>query len=366
MEQRLKDIISPKRWQQLSYSIRQKIEVLFRARHTAKEIALLIGYSRRTVERELARGRVTLRRVRPDPYASVIPMERLYVESRSYSADVGQQFHDTRSTAKGPAVKLGKHRDFCQSVTSYIRHGYSPYSALKLLEHDTALQTPILRICTKTLYNYIHSGYIPGLTALDLPDRGKRRKRAYRRVRLAQNNQSGRSIEERPAEIALRTTFGHWEIDCVEGKSGTREALLVLSERMTRHELIFKLKRKTQDEVKRVLDGLERDYGIRRFRRIFRSLTCDNGCEFLNQSYLEKSVGKGNRTKVYYCHPYAAYERGTNENINRMIRRFIPKGTNIGSYSKKQIQQIQDRINSTPRLVLEGYPSNTRFKQYSG
>jgi IS30 family transposase len=196
------------------------------------------------------------------------------------------------------------------------------------------------------------------------PSIGKVRKRGYRPVKLALNNLKGRSIEERPPEVAQRETFGHWEIDSVEGKVGTKEVLLVFSERLTRHEFIFKLPHKTQDEVKKVLDCLEAKYGNEKFRQIFKTLTCDNGCEFLNQAKLEKSIGDGNRLTVYYCHPYSAYERGTNENINRMIRRYIPKGSDIGNYTPAQIQKIQDHINSTPRLVLEGYPSNTRFQEH--
>jgi len=364
MEQQGKSITEGKKWQQLNYSHRQKIEILSKAGHNAKVIAELVGYSRRTVERELARGKVKVRHLRPDPYASFVPTKREYVESYEYSADIAQQACDYKATAKGIPIKLGKNRYFCETLVKYIKQGYSPYSALKLIEHNPQEKTRCnLSICVKTLYNYIHSDFIPGLTICDLPEQGKERKRDYNRVRLALNNLKGRSIEERSPEIAQRKTFGHWEIDCIEGKAGTKNVLLVMSERLTRQELIFKMSCKTQDEVKKVLDGLEELYGIEKFRRIFKTLTCDNGCEFLNQSKLENSIRDGLRTTVYYCHPYAAYERGTNENLNRMIRRHIPKGSDIGNYTPTQIRKIQDHINSTPRLVLEGYPSNTRFNE---
>ena len=99
-------------------------------------------------------------------------------------------------------------------------------------------------LCIKTLYSYINKDYIPGITQLDLPEREKQRKRVYNRVKIALNNTKGRSIEERPPEIAARTTFGHWEMYCIEsGKRGSKAALLVLSERLTRYELIFKIKK---------------------------------------------------------------------------------------------------------------------------
>jgi IS30 family transposase len=354
-----------KRWKQIDYVTRQKIEVLLKAKQSKEKIAEIVKYSKRTIEREIKRGLVKVRHLRPDPLAAVVPIPREYEERYEYSAEAAQQDYEQRATAKGEQIKLGKEYGFCEQVASYIKQGYSPYSALQLIKHSGKL--PKLKICAKTLYNYIRKDYIPGLTQADLPESGKPRKRGYNRVRLAENNKKGRSIEERPKEVDERETFGHWEMDCVEGKAGTKSALLVLSERLTRHELIFKLSRKTQGEVKRALDGLERELGIRRFRRIFKTVTCDNGCEFLNQGLLEKSISKANRqrTTVYYCHPYSAYERGTNENINKMIRRYIPKGTDIGEYSPCKIKEIQDRINSTPRLVLEGYPSNTSYQRYT-
>jgi len=360
MEQQTHDSIKKRGWQQLRYIDRQKVEVLLKAKHSIQEIASIIGYSKRTIERELQQGMVTTVRTKPDEYASLIPTNRIRVERKEYSAEISQQAHDLKATAKGKQIKLGKGYAFCEKVAEHIKKGFSPYSALQLIRHSGEDD---IGICFKTLYNYIDKDYIPGITNADLPEKGQGRKRGYRQVKLALNNLKGRSIEERPPEIGQRTTFGHWEIDSVEGKAGTKEALLVLSERMTRQELIFKMPAKTQDEVKKILDRLEEEYG-ERFRKIFKTLTCDNGCEFLNQSKLEKSIGEGNRFTVYYCHPYSAYERGTNENVNRMIRRHIPKGTDIGDYSPTQIRKIQDHINSTPRLVLEGYPSNTRFQEH--
>ena len=91
----------------------------------------------------------------------------------------------------------------------------------------------------------------------------------------------------------------------------------------------------------------------------------EDGSEFLNMNELEESIEGGKRTTIYYCHPYSAWERGTNENINKMIRRFIPKGKDIGNYTTEEIQAIEDFINSTPRKVLEGYPSNTLYQQHT-
>ena len=90
------------------------------------------------------------------------------------------------------------------------------------------------------------------------------------------------------------------------------------------------------------------------FPVIFKSITCDNGSEFANWAGIERSVWKrkGQRTTVYFCHPYTACERGTNENINRMIRRWFPKGTDFGQVPKKAIQAVEDWLNAYPREIL--------------
>lgn len=78
---------------------------------------------------------------------------------------------------------------------------------------------------------------------------------------------------------------------------------------------------------------------------------------------IEKSrYTKGNRTTLYYCHPYSAWERGTNENINRMIRRFFPKGIDFDTVTTKQVQFVQDWINNYPRKILGGV-SSKQFKE---
>ena len=82
--------------------------------------------------------------------------------------------------------------------------------------------------------------------------------------------------------------------------------------------------------------------------RIFKTITVDNGCEFADV----KGIEKGGRTQLYFCHPYSSWERGSNENLNKMIRRFVPKGFSINKVSRKQVHQIQTFMNSYPRKIL--------------
>jgi len=96
---------------------------------------------------------------------------------------------------------------------------------------------------------------------------------------------------------------------------------------------------------------------------VFKSITADNGSEFLNYEAMERSVSGGCRTHIYYAHPYSSWERGSNENANRIIRRFIPKGSDISKFTRKQIQTIEDWINNYPRKILDFETPEERFIQ---
>ena len=123
-------------------------------------------------------------------------------------------------------------------------------------------------------------------------------------------------------------------------------ALLTLVERKTRKLIIRKIKDKTQASVLRAINGIERSMGKEAFKVMFVSMTADNGSEFLDYLALEQSVtGQSSRTHIYYAHPYSSWERGTNENTNRIIRRFVPKGCDIGKYTRKELREIEAWIN---------------------
>ena len=129
---------------------------------------------------------------------------------------------------------------------------------------------------------------------------------------------------------------------------------MTLTERKTRLTRMRKIKDRSQRSVLRALKGIERSMGSRSFRSVFKSITADNGPEFLDAHAMEKSAFSNQpRTEIYYAHPYASYERGSNENANRMIRRFIPKGSDIDDFSTAQIRQIQEWINAYPRKTLQ-------------
>lgn len=306
-------------------------------------IAKSIGYSRQAVYKEIEKG----------------SFEKLdsqtWETKKEYAYDVGQRVHDEKKRVSRQK-KLQKDADYLKEIVRLVAtEHYSPEAAQYLLG---------FQCCTKTIYNYVHSGYL-GIGIHQLPYARKKKKKKDKAGK-AKTMPRGTSIEERPASVNGRDAYGHWEMDTVYSSKDDKSCLLVLSERMGREELIFQIKNRASASVIAALDAYERKIGTPAFRKKFLTITCDNGREFSDWESIERSCRtKGQRTRVYFCHPYSSWERGTNENINRMIRRWIPKGDDIGLYSKKEIAAIQDWINSYPRKILGGLSAH-EFLQKRG
>lgn len=341
-----------KKGKHLKYEDREELEVIIKQNNLAKKadklsqrkIAERLGVSASTINRELKRGKYIYR-------------DSEYREIEGYSADIAQGIHDEKATAKGRKLKIGSNFELVEKIESYIaEEKYSPYATIEKLKDDKSyLKTPI---CVRTLYNYIEKELFLNITKKDLPRKGKSSKRKYTRTTRRIKDVNAKRIDDRPEEANDRSELGHWEMDCIESGSGKGKAsLLVLVERMSRNTLVFKLRAQTQKEVQRRLDQLEKKIGFKRFIKRFKSITVDNGSEFLDWRSLEKScisTGTNPRTQIYYCHPYHSWERGTNEQVNGHIRRFVPKGCAISEYSTKDIQDIEDWLNNYPRKVLDG------------
>lgn len=120
---------------------------------------------------------------------------------------------------------------------------------------------------------------------------------------------------------------------------------------------------KNQKCLTQILNRLERKLSAPVFRETFKTITCDNGCEFTDMQSIEKSIYNKvmKRTKVYYCHPYNASERGSNENANKLIRRWVPKGSHISEFTDQYINELQDWINNYPRKIFN-YLSANEYK----
>jgi len=111
----------------------------------------------------------------------------------------------------------------------------------------------------------------------------------------------------------------------------------------------------TMASVVAVLDQLEKKLGTENFRRIFSTITVDNGSEFQDWEGMMRAVsGDGARPHIYYCHPYSVFEHGSNENGNRMIRRKVPKGTDFTEITEEDTLEVQRWVNEYPRGILGG------------
>ena len=267
-------------------------------------------------------------------------------------ADVGQRKHEERGANKGRGLKIGHDHKLAQYIVEKRKNErWSPGAVIGYIEAEgLEFET---RICIKTLYNYIDQGIFLEISNKDLWVKKDGKKRGYRKVRtVALNNKKGKSITERPEVADDRTEQGHWEIDLVVGKQGTKPAILTLVERKTRKSLYVLVKNKTQKEVIAALRRIKRRVKGD-FSAVFKSITADNGPEFLDNEGMKNAL---KCSEIYYAHPYSSWERGSNENGNRILRRFIPKGTDIGKITAKELQQIEDWVNNYPRKIL-GYNS---------
>ena len=247
------------------------------ARVKVKEIASLLGErSERTIRKEIKRGTVSL-------------LNSDLTERYEYSADAGRRVYDRNGANKGRGLKISSSHDLVSYIEKKIgEEKMSPYAALPSIK--TEGKEFAVSICLKTLYNYIEQGLFLNISQKDLPQGGKRKTGNYDKIRRAHNNTTGTSIIERPEEIERRSDFGHWELDTVVGKARTKAVLLVLTERKTRYELIYKLEGKTKKSVVSTPDRLERKLGKKRFCRIFKTITCDNGCENLDHEGMERTL----------------------------------------------------------------------------
>nr|WP_325299087.1 IS30 family transposase [uncultured Dysosmobacter sp.] len=317
----------------MTYAERIRLEEKLRYKVPIAQIARELGFSRQTIYNEIKRGQY-------------VHTCKWWDELR-YSADIGQQKLEKNKEKFGRPLKIGHdiaYADFLER--KILREHYSPAAALAEARRE-GFKTSV---CVGTLYNYITGGVFYELTNADLlekPTRRPRKKNEEPKVA----HPTLPSIEARPEQINQRSERGHWEMDLVVGPQGSRPVLLTLTERVTREEIIVKLPDKRAVTIRRAIDQLERT--MPDFYQRFKSITTDNGPEFLEYDLLRKSVLGGTRFEVYYCHSYAAWEKGTNENHNRMIRRFFPKGTDFGKISKKRIAEVQNWMNGYPRKILD-------------
>jgi IS30 family transposase len=245
--------------------------------------------------------------------------------------------------AQGRRSRSRRNRRFSAAdwvrVQTLVREDWSPEQIAGRLRADHELA-----ISHETIYRYLWADKAAGGT-LYTHLRGARKQRRKRygcydsRGRVA----GKRPITARPAVVETRTQLGHWEADTVVGPG--RPCILSLVERKTGFVMIGQLRARTTAAVNRRATEL-----IRAQRHRVRTITADNGTEFHDYAAIERATA----TRFYFATPHHAWERGTNENTNGLIRQYLPKRRSMATLTQQECDQIAATLNRRPRKRL-GY-----------
>lgn len=205
---------------------------------------------------------------------------------------------------------------------------------------------PIMSISHESIYRYIYTQPQARLNKklINLLVRKKTRRRPPKKRRGTGSKITNQvSIDNRPKHIDLRKEVGHWEGDLMIGKN-QKSAIGTIVERKSRYTLIVKLKARNSKEVAKMFSKI-----LNKLNPILKkSMTYDNGTEMARHKEITNKTGM----KIYFAHPYSSWERGTNENTNGLIRRYLPKGTDFNLIDKKQLMIIQEKLNNRPRKII--------------
>lgn len=291
-----------------------------------------------------------------EPNAYGTGYDVIRVEHLSYAAVNRRKTNRIKSLSNNE--KVNKVSDFIRDCLDYIKQ--SKLHTIDEAVHVIGKDYNGPKICVKTFYNYVNSGKIGELRRIDLPRApGWKTKKKYKQYTAKDSR--GVSILERPENINSRNEFGHWEGDLVVGpRDGANGAYLTLIERQTRFYLMIPVKDKKSRTILNALKRYKRKN--KDFSRIFKSITFDNGVEFSMWRQMESSL----HIKTYFGRPYHSCDRGSNENCNGMIRRYIKKGTNINTIAKKDTTRINIEINEKRRKLFNYESASTMFaKQLS-
>jgi len=333
----INDTTQTRKKEHLNYEERKTIARMLREGANKREISRALYRDKSTIKREIERGTVIQRKKNPYEGKSLEYTE--YIEYTEYFADAGQRVYEQHRKNCGAKNKVIA----CAELVEYVEEKilgekkWSPDAAIGYAKANNLF--PNQTFTTKTFYNWIEDGLVK-VKNIDLLLKVRRKPKNSRRER---KKKLGKSIDERPATVENREEFGHWEGDGIVGKS-QQGYLITLVERKLGIGLLFNAGSREQDKIVGIVDGLQKEYGDY-FGSIFKTITLDNGSEFSDSTGIEKD----GRTQVYYAHPYSSFERGTNENWNGIVRRFIPKGSNFDKLTDKDIQRINHYINTLPR-----------------
>lgn len=228
------------------------------------------------------------------------------------------------------------HDDF-KIIRKLLREKLSPE---QIVGHIRRFKLMKRRLSHETIYQYIWRDKAEGGSLwVHLRQSCKRRRKRYKaydsRGRLANK----RHISERPASVETRKYIGHWEIDTVHGR-GSNHCIVTLLERKTGYVMIGKILDKSAAQLNKKTISL-----INRDPLNVKTITADNGTEFHQYKKIEERCD----TKFYFANPFHSWERGSNENVNGLIRQYLPKTESMANVTQQQCDQIAKKLNTRPR-----------------
>ncbi len=298
-------------YRQLTQEQRYQIYAFRQTGNTSSEIAAVIRVHKSTVSRELKRNR----------------------GQRGYRAQQAQSLAMERKQKGVPRITA----ETWAVVERLLRQDWSPEQISGRLKKEQ-------KVCIshEWIYQYVlKDKQAGGGLYRHLRCQKKRRKRYGKYDRRGQLLNC-HSIEERPAIVNGRKRLGDWEVDTIIGKR-QKQAMVTLTERKSRLTLLGKVSRRTAQAVQNQIHKLLLPVADQ-----VHTLTSDHGKEFAYHEQIAKAL----HLKFYFAHPYAAWERGTNENTNGLLRQYFPKKHDFQSISKKEIGQAMSRLNFRPRKSL--------------
>jgi len=304
------------KYKQITSHERYIIAALKRQAFSVKEIADHLGRHRSTIYREYNRN-------------SCYHIDGAYRASKAHRRTIARRRRSRRN-------RHYTYKDFAL-VRQLLRKKYSPE---QIVGHIRRYKLMKRRMSHETIYQYIWRDKFEGGTLWKhLRQSSKQRRKRYKaydsRGRLA----AKRHISERPASVETRKYKGHWEIDTVHGR-GASDCIVTLLERKTGFVMIGKLPDKSTGSLnKRTMKLISREEAS------FKTITSDNGTEFHQYKKIEEKF----RVKFYFANPYHSWERGSNENVNGLIRQYLPKIESMSGLTQKRCDEIARQLNQRPR-----------------
>jgi IS30 family transposase len=306
----------------LSLKERDIITIMLSEKSSLGDIAKVLARSKSTISRELKRN--------------CSPEYKLYLSHRAHGRADGRR----KEASKRPRLKNNR---IVSYVTTKLKEGWSP----ELIAGRIVIDHPGLSISHESIYQYIYHPETDGRQELIQCLRRAHRKRKNKGIGRKERKTKIPNripIDLRPPSVENRLWFGHWEGDSLVSRKSL-VALNSLVERKSRLLMLTKLERKTAEATfKAVTDRLK---GFPQKAR--RTLTLDNGTENAKHEAITSAIG----IKCFFAHPYASWERGTNENVNGLVRWYLPKGTDFRKISNAEIARIEHLINNRPRKCLD-------------